>query len=190
MCKLFQFAVSGIMLAASAAGCASGFFPKPKAEDVAVAQEQRHEEVVAAFEEKRDQAQFQAAMIRWREGDAAACRELTEKLLARNPRHRGGRLLRAELNLIDEKPELALADIEKLVAEHPRDAEVCHMLALLFEATGKRAEALAHFERAAELAPESEVIVASYQAARDGEVLVGDASSDPATISRNETSAH
>jgi predicted Zn-dependent protease len=178
----FQLATSCIVLAASAAGCASGFFPKPKAEDVAAAQEKRHEEVVAAFEQKRDSAQFEAAMVRWREGDAAGCRELIEKLIVRNPKHRGGRLLRAEINLLDEKPELALADIEKLVAENPQDAEACHMLALLLEATGRQAEALVHFERAADLAPESEVFAASYQAVRDGEVLISDASSAAAVV--------
>lgn len=183
------------MLLASALGCASGFGRKPRTKDVAAEQEKRHSEVVAAFEQKRDSAQFSAAMVRWQERDLPGCRELTEKLLARNPTHRGGRLLRAELSLLDDKPEVALTDIEKLFAENPEDAEVCHMLALLLDANGRPSDALDHFAQATELAPESEVFAASFQAARDGaaartsEVLVSDADHHPVATARKTSPA-
>lgn len=189
-----SIAVAGSLLVASACGCASGFSLKPKVKDVAAEQEKRHAEVVATFEQKRDAAQFSAAMVRWQERDIAGCRELNDKLLARNPTHRGGRLLRAEMNLLDEKPELALADIEKLVAENPQDAECFHMLALLLDASGRQAEALTCFEQATELAPGSEVFAASFQAARDSasargsEVLISDAAAAPAGTPRSKRS--
>ena len=151
------------------AGCASVWPPKPAVEDVAVDQQQRKEEMIASFDVKRDEAQFQAAMVRWRERDADGCRELVERLLARSPQHRGGRLLRAEFRLVEERPELAIADIEKLVAEQPADAEAAHMLGLLLEASGRGPESLIHFERASELAPENEVFQTSYHTALVGE---------------------
>lgn len=189
MRKSSRFNMMSAVVALAATGCASGFLPKPKVADVAVDQKQRHDEVVAAFEQKRDHAQFEAAMVRWREGDAAGCRELNDKLLARSPKHRRARLLRAEINLLDDKPEVALADVEKLVEENPQDAEACHMLALLLDASGRAPEALAHFERAAELDPASEVFAASYQAARDNDSLVR-ISDEPSTRTVSRSNRH
>lgn len=160
-------------------GCAS--WPKPSIQDVAVEQKKRKGELIESFEKKRDTAQFEAAMVRWREGDMAGCSELVNKLLDRTPEHRSGRLLRAELRLIEDKPQLAISDIESLVETEPEDAEAEHMLGLLLEAADRPQDALAHYERAAQLAPDSEVFATSYNTA-----LVG----EPATqMSRPERSA-
>lgn len=160
-------------------GCAS--WPKPAAEDVAELQKQRNAEMIESFEKKRDLAQFEAAMVRWREGDTAACSELVNKLLARTPEHRGGRLLRAELRLLEEKPELAINDIQALVNAEPEDAEAAHMLALLFEAADRPEDALEYYERAARLAPNSQVFATSYHTALVGEpsVQISDSSGYP-----------
>ena len=151
------------------AGCAT-FWPSKSVTDEAPEKaEEKRAEMVGSFDAKRDVAQFDAAKVRWREGDTSGCKELVGKLLLRNPKHRGGRLLKAELQLEDGKPDLAIADVETLVKEDPKDAEASHMLGLLLEAVERPQEALPHFERAAQIAPENQVFATSYQSALVGE---------------------
>ena len=157
------------LVAPALTGCAT-LWPSPQADkDVAVQQKARKTEMVESFEAKRDAAQFDAAMVRWREGDVRACKELVDKLVMRNPKHRGGRLLQAEIQLDDDKPELAIPDVETLVKEDPKDAEASHLLGLLLEAAGRHPESLPHFERAAQIAPNNHVFAASFQSALVGE---------------------
>jgi tetratricopeptide (TPR) repeat protein len=150
-------------------GCATLWPSKLTKDETPEKPEAKREELVGAFDAKRDIAQFDAAKARWQEGDTAGCKELVGKILVRNPKHRGGRLLRAELQLVDGKAELAVAEIQSLVDENPQDAEASHMLGLLLEATGQLQEALSHFERAAQIAPENRVFATSYQSALVGE---------------------
>ena len=150
-------------------GCATVWPSKHVSKDVAEQRTDRKEELIQSFESKRDTAQFEAAMVRWREGDSEGCRELVDKLLARSPKHRGGRLLRAEFRLVEDRPELAVKDIEALVEEIPNDAEAAHLLGLLLEAAGHNDEALAHFERAVQIEPANSVFASSYQTALVGE---------------------
>lgn len=156
------------MLTASLfAGCAQLSQRAPKDKSHVEAHAEQSAEMVASFESKRDQAQFEAARVRWREGDLPGCREQIDKLLARSPKHRGGRLMRAELRLYENKPEAALPDLEALAAESPQDAEVIHLYGLVLEALGRDAESLTQLKRAAELAPHNEVYAASYQLAQE-----------------------
>ena len=150
-------------------GCAATRPVKPLVEDVSKQHHDRKTEIIGSFEKKRDAAQFEAAMVRWQEGDAEGSQELVSTLLSRSPKHRGGRLLRAEFRLVEEKPELAIADIEALVDEDPDDAEAAHLLGLLLEASGRQQEALVHFERATQISPDSGVFAASFQTALIGE---------------------
>ena len=151
-----------------AGGCAS-MGPRMPIGEVAKQQSDRKTQIVQSFEKKRDVAQFEAAMVRWREGDAEGCQELVDKLLARSPKHRGGRLLRAESRLVEEKPELAIADLQALVAEEANDPEAAHLLGLLLEAAERHEEALPYFEKAVQLSPGNTVFAASYQTALVGE---------------------
>ena len=150
-------------------GCATVWPSKNATEDVAEQRQNRKAELIQSFEKKRDAAQFEAAMVRWREGDSEGCRELVDKLLARSPKHRGGRLLRAEFRLVEDRAELAVKDIEALVEETPDDAEAVHLLGLLLQAAGRDVEALAQFERAVQIEPANNVFASSYQTALVGE---------------------
>ena len=155
-------------VAPALAGCAT-LWPSPAGKDSVEDHKAHKTEMIESFEAKRDAAQFDAAMVRWREGDIRACKELVDKLVMRNPKHRGGRLLRAEIQLDDDKPELAIADVEALVKDDPKDAEASHLLGLLLEAAGRSSEAMPHFERAAQIAPNNHVFAASFQSALVGE---------------------
>jgi predicted Zn-dependent protease len=120
-------------LIAVPSGCASVWPPKPAVDDVAQDSKRRQAEAIQSFESKRDLAQFEAAKVRWREGDMRACKDLVNRLLERNPSHRGGRLLRAELELCEGRPNDVLADIEALVQQDANDAEALYLLGLLQE---------------------------------------------------------
>jgi Flp pilus assembly protein TadD len=158
--------VAGSMLT----GCAAMGIPKPKAEVKAEEERQHRAEMLEVFDKKRDAAQFQAALSRWQQGDGPGCRELIQQLLQRSPKHREARMLLAELRLVEETPQTALNDIQKLSSEYPDDAEIEHLLGLLFEASNRNDEALAHFRRAAEIDPANEVYAASYQTATQTEL--------------------
>lgn len=154
-------------------GCASFWPPKPAVEDVAENSKRRQAEAIQSFEAKRDLAQFEAAKVRWREGDLRACKDLVNRLLERNPGHRGGRLLRAELELFEGRPNEVLPDIEALVQEEPNDAEALYLLGLLQEESGQAEEALHNFEKALKISPQNEVYLASYESALLGEPFLG-----------------
>jgi Flp pilus assembly protein TadD len=127
--------------------------------------EQRRKMVVAEFDEQRDRAQYQAALSRWQQGDAAGCRETLAPLLARNPDHREAQLLAAQLELFDDKPKQALERARRVLVAHPDDAQAHYEAALALDAMGGMADALPHYEKAAQLAPREEAYQASYQAA-------------------------
>ena len=120
---------------------------------------------IELFDRRRDELQFAAAQGRWSKGDLQGCRAAVEQLLSRNPTHRDGRLLFAELCLAEENPERGLEPVRSVVSEQPDDASAQHLLGTLLDATGHEAEALIHFERAALLSPGNELFSLSYQAA-------------------------
>ena len=88
-------------------GCAGLHLPSPNTQDVAQEREKRKAEFVREFEAKRDQAQYHAAVGRWREGDRKATQLILEPLLARRPDYAEAHLLMAEL-LSNTDPEGAL----------------------------------------------------------------------------------
>ena len=64
--------------------------PQPRSwhsEDLEPKRELRKQEATARFEEKRNNAQFAAALSRYELGDTAGCHESLEALLKRNPQH-------------------------------------------------------------------------------------------------------
>jgi tetratricopeptide (TPR) repeat protein len=138
-----------MLLLTIAEGCAQ--ISSPLAPDVAVPRVERAEEAVRAFEAERDRAQFQAAMSSWHQADAGGCRESLEALLARNPRHREGCLLYAELSLAESKPGDAVDMVKALIEDNPGDAEAFSTLGMLLEATGRTEEAGACFDEAQSL---------------------------------------
>ncbi|MGC3966761.1 MAG: tetratricopeptide repeat protein [Pirellulales bacterium] len=114
---------------------------------------ERANEAVKRFDVERNRAQYEAAATAWRQGDAAACRDSLEKILARVPEHRESRLLMAELELEQDRPAEAVAHLREAVAKHPQDAEAAYKLALALEADHAASEALHFFHIATQLAP-------------------------------------
>ncbi len=100
-----------------------------------------------------------------REGNLTACREQLELLLQRNPTAHEARLLLAEVLLSEDEFDVARGHVEQVLAAKPKDAASQHMMGLLLEAQCQDTEALAYYQRAAELAPDNEQYVLSYRIA-------------------------
>ncbi len=124
---------------------------------------QPREEIVQNFEKSRDEAQYRAALARWKENDTDGCRQMLDRVLARNPTHREALLLLAEFNLSAQQPEKSLTAIESYAVAHPADAQVHHTLGMLLEATDQPQLAIKHYQRAAELEPQNSLFALSMQ---------------------------
>ena len=139
--------------------------PKPPAEDISQKRRNRSEAAALRFEKNRDFAEYQAALFCQQQGnDQASIRGLV-KLLKRNPDHREARLLLADLLMEQNSPAEAAENVQYLLDKNPSDAGAHHALAVLLDASGDEAGAMAHYERSAALEPESEIYRVSYQTA-------------------------
>ncbi len=129
--------------------------------------EQRLREVATEFDRHRDEAQYQAALNRWREDDAAGCRESLEHLLARNSSHCPGRLLFAQVCLSDGNAKGALEQVRQVLALQPQNAEAHHLMGVALDALGETGPAIAEYEKATRLDSQNEEYAACYHAALD-----------------------
>lgn len=150
-------------------GCAGIRAPKTMTQgDVSVQLKKRNEEFTQEFEKQRDFAEYQAAKARWeQQRDPKGCREALEKLLARKPEHREGRLLLAELCLAEENPQAAYDQAKATLDTYPNDAQVQYTVALTLDALGNPAEAVNYYERATQMDPRSEAFAAAYRTATE-----------------------
>ena len=85
-------------------GCSSLKWPITPVEDVVELRQQRKNEALLEFEQRRDWAEFNAAQTAWDQGDAMRCRESLKRLLTRNPNHAEALGLMAKLDERDEMP--------------------------------------------------------------------------------------
>jgi predicted Zn-dependent protease len=158
-------------LLAGAVGCSAlplgDDQPPPASHDY----RERREAAVTTFDKQRDEAQYQAALARWREDDPAGTRQLLKQLLSRSPGHRAGRALQAELLVWEQRNAEAAALVRELLSEQPDDPALHHTLALALEALGD-AEAEKHYRRAAELAPQHPAYAVSLELATQGAAAV------------------
>jgi Flp pilus assembly protein TadD len=138
---------------------------KPASTSVSAMRDERKKTVVAEFERERDRAQYQAALSHWHRGDAAAAGEMLAPVLARNPDYRDAHLLAAQLDLFADKPKAALAHARHVLVAYPDDPQAHYEAAVALDAMGAAADALPHYEKAAQLAPKEDIFQASYQAA-------------------------
>jgi tetratricopeptide (TPR) repeat protein len=155
-------------------GCKAIGTERPPVDDVTPVKEARMQEAVRQFEERRDAAEFKAAQAARNRGDRAMCRESLDALLARNPGHRGGRLLLADLLLEEGQPQQALEQLQTALAAHPDDPEVHQAMGALMDKLGRPENAWSHYQQAAALARDGAVTPASHETARgphDGEEL-------------------
>lgn len=149
------------------AGCAT--VGKPLAdlpEDVAATRTDREENAVGQFERTRDNALYQTALARWRDGDAAACESMLVRLLQLNDEHREARLMLADLYASTGKPKAAAQHLRLLIERNSDDAQAHHSLGMLLATTGTPNEALDHLQKAAALEPENELYSLSYDDAK------------------------
>lgn len=144
--------VGALLLVAS--GCA-GWPKRMDSRGQAPYREQRAEDVIRDFEQRRDEAQYQAAIDRWRQGDATRAEAQLAALVARRPDFEEARLRLAEI-LWARNEMSAEQHFRAVVAGREASAEAHHGLGLMLDATGRREEALRHWQRAAALEPAHE----------------------------------
>jgi predicted Zn-dependent protease len=148
-------------------GCASFGLPSPSTTDIQPDVAERKEVAARDFEEKRDAAQYQAALARFEQNDPVGCRSTLEQLLSRSPKHHGGRLLRAEIMLLDGDLAGTKQQLEELLTEKPDDAATHHLAGLLLEAHDDLGGAVEHYEHAVKQAPENPAFRTTLQVAQD-----------------------
>jgi tetratricopeptide (TPR) repeat protein len=127
--------------------------------------EERRRQTVERFEQKRDEAEFVAAVAEYTQGDDKGCEETLRRLLGRNANHLRGRLLLTELYLTQGRLAEARQQAETALGQAPDDAQAHYTLALVLEAAGHVQPALDHYDRAAELEPENELYAVGRQLA-------------------------
>jgi Flp pilus assembly protein TadD len=149
------------LISIAAAGCA-GWQPHTASSPTGSQRERRADEVVRDFEARRDAAQLQAALDRWRQGDAPGSAAMLAALVERRPDWCEARMRLADVlwSLSDPAAE---AQLRAVIEREPERAEAYHALALVLEATGRLDEARSHLERACQLAPHDEL----YRQTRD-----------------------
>lgn len=142
----------------TAAGChladmPSWELPKPPVPDIAPLRKERKNDVVKDFDDRRNVAQFLSAETSWRQGDHKRCRESLEKVLERDPNHRGALLLSADLALETDHPQEAVELLRRAAALDSQDAEIAYRLGLALETVGETADAVPYLRRAAQADP-------------------------------------
>jgi Flp pilus assembly protein TadD len=153
------------LVALLAAGCAGGAWSSRRVPDVYPIKAQRSKQVGKHLGEERDRSEFEAAKFAWRQDDVEGCRDLLGKLLERNPRHREGGLLMAELLLVEQQTEQAREQLKQVLAHHPDDGEALHAMGLLLDAENRPAEAQVYYRQAAKAAPNNREYQISCEAA-------------------------
>jgi Flp pilus assembly protein TadD len=147
---------SGQMLALVAsltcAGCAA-WREQMQTTDVAVQRAQRQAEAIQSFETHRDEAQLQAALDRWQQGDTSGCEARLRSLLARHPENAQVRLRLGELLWVRGDAQQAEAELRQVLTLRPDSVEAHHLLGMLLAETGRSGEADSDAARAAELDP-------------------------------------
>lgn len=102
----------------------------------------------------RAQRCYEMALSCWQQGDGDGTKRHLDEALAAHPRHREANLLLAEWCLLANCPDEAISRVAQLCRERPQDARAFHTLGTLLAAAGRDRDALALYERAAQLAPE------------------------------------
>ena len=139
----------------------------PGAPNIHPMRKERAEQAVKDFDRQRNDAQYQAAATSWRQGDYVACNEALEKILTRSPTHRNSLLLRADVDLENDRPTEAVDTLRKAAEAYPQDAEVAYKLALALEADHQVSEALHFFQIASQLAPTEAKYAEAFQFAKN-----------------------
>ena len=138
-------------------GCSSLKNPLPSAPDIHAKRQEQHEAAVRQFEQRRNDAQYQAAMACWRTGDTQGCQRGLEELVRRSPDHLDSRLALADLCLCLDDLQQAKLHAQHALSLAPRDARVYHALGQALEALKEIDAACAQYQRAVELDSQNEI---------------------------------
>ena len=129
------------------------------------------------FQLRCDESLLQAAVARWRDGDAAGCRMLLERLLNRNPDHLSARMMLADLHASRGDITAAENQFRWIIQRNPDNPQAHHSLGVLLETSGRPEQAAMHLQTAARLEPDNKLYALCYDAA-----VARLAAVDPATV--------
>lgn len=160
MSKLF-FGAALTCTCLAAIGCA-GWKKQVEKRGVSEDREVRAAEAIRDFEQRRDSAQYQAALDRWRQGDAAQAETQLAGLVSRRPDLIEARLRLAEVQWARGEVR-AEEHFRAVLASNEACAEAHHGLGLMLDAVGRREEARQHLERAAAIEPANELFQATLK---------------------------
>ena len=148
--RAFWCVVLLLTIACTSSGCAKWHNPLTSP-DVRPLREKRMQDAVVNFEQRRNDAQFEAARSFYRQGNFDACQQQLDSLLLRAPDH--GEALRLKIETLLQRGELEQAGqvAAAAVERHADDPALVEMQGRAFEAVGREPQALAAFERAAHL---------------------------------------
>ena len=156
-CQLVALSTSVLL----AAGCAGMKSFAPPGMDLSRQRSQRREAIISEFESRRNQAQYEAAVARFQQGDLAGSEMLLVQLLDRNPQDGNARRMLADICLVQQDYDAAESHLQLLLTQDASDAQTHHALGLLLQVAGRSPEAIGYFKRAAELEPDNELYALS-----------------------------
>lgn len=151
-----------LCLALTTGGCAGWretLAPKPS---VSQTREERATDAVREFEDRRDAAQFAAAVERVQQGDSARAETMLVAIVKRRPDSIPARLRLAEV-LWSRNDASAEEHLRAVLQKDTANAEAHHALGLVLDGTNRSAEAREHFQRAKELEPDNEVFRVTFE---------------------------
>ncbi|MCE9555017.1 MAG: hypothetical protein K8T91_16810, partial [Planctomycetes bacterium] len=131
-----------VVMVALLTGCRSAEPRSWHSEDLEPQREQRKAEAVARFEAQRDEAQFAAALSRFKIGDIPGCRKSLEALMVRNPKHKESRELLLQIQELQECEggDISTAAWESTPGKEPQVAPVGAALPLSLQKSDSRGE--------------------------------------------------
>ena len=118
--------------------------------------EERAKEAVQDFEERRDAAQLEAAVDRWKQADVGRAEAMLSAIVNRRPDYVEARVLLAEV-LWSRNDASAEQHLRAVLELQPNRADAHHSLGLVLDGTGRAEEARQHLSKAAELEPGNDV---------------------------------
>jgi Flp pilus assembly protein TadD len=139
-----------------APGCAGWkqYLPSPSVNEKRA---EREAEAVRSFEEHRDAAQLEAALDRWKQGDAVRSEAMVLVIVNRRPDFADARLRLAEMLFARGDMTAAEPHLRSVLERNAGNAQAHHALGLLLDASSRGDEAREHFVKASELEPDNEV---------------------------------
>ncbi len=124
--------------------------------------EDRADQAVRDFEERRDAAQLEAALDRWKQGDINRAEAMLATIVNRRPDYVNARMLLAEV-LWSHGDAAAESHLRAVLETNQGRADAHHALGLVLDGTHRAEEARQHLNQAAELEPDNEVYRATSE---------------------------